>query len=145
MSWGVLAVACNPRFIPEGCAGRYARPKVQAEGGMGVLCVAEDVELGRTVAYKVMKRGQERNPAALARFFNEAEITARLAHPGIVPVFGRVVDDSGLPAYASEYIEGYTLAAAIERLHAIAAADLRTRAPRHEVSCCGPSFPSVGP
>jgi eukaryotic-like serine/threonine-protein kinase len=127
-SWGGLAVACNRPFVPEGRAGRYASPRVQAEGGMGVLCVAEDVELRRTVAYKVMKPGQERNAEALARFFNEAEITARLAHPGIVPVFGRVVDDSGLPAYASEYVNGHTLAAAIERLYAIEAGNLSERA-----------------
>jgi tetratricopeptide (TPR) repeat protein len=127
-SWGGLAIGCNRPFVPEGRAGRYANPKVQAEGGMGVLCVAEDVELGRTVAYKVMKPGQDSNPAALSLFFNEAEVTSRLAHPGIVPVFGRVVDDSGLPAYASEYVNGHTLAAAIERLHAIEATKLRERA-----------------
>ena len=127
-SWGGPTVGCDVPFIPEGKVGRYARPRVQAEGGMGVLCVAEDVELRRTVAYKVMKPGQDRNPDALARFFHEAEITARLAHPGIVPVFGRIVDDSGLPAYASEYVNGHTLAAAIERLHMIAPADIQALA-----------------
>ncbi len=127
-SWGGLAVACDRPFVPRGRAGRYTSPRVLAEGGMGVLCVAEDVELRRTVAYKVMKPGQDRDPVALTRFFNEAEITARLAHPGIVPVFGRVVDDSGLPAYASEYIDGHTLAAAIERLYAIKSTDFAARA-----------------
>jgi tetratricopeptide (TPR) repeat protein/tRNA A-37 threonylcarbamoyl transferase component Bud32 len=128
VSWKGLAAACRRPFVPEGRTGRYVMPKVQAEGGMGVLCVAEDVELRRKVAYKVMKPGQDENPRALQRFFNEAEITAKLAHPGIVPVFGRVVDDSGLPAYASEFVHGHTLAAAIEKLHAIAPSDLAARA-----------------
>jgi eukaryotic-like serine/threonine-protein kinase len=127
-SWGGPTTGCDPSFIPQGRAGRYARPTIKAEGGMGVLCVAEDVELGRTVAYKVMKPGLDRNAAARARFFNEAEITAKLNHPGIVPVFGRVVDDSGLPAYASEYVSGHTMAAAIQQFHEIDDDEVSTRA-----------------
>jgi tetratricopeptide (TPR) repeat protein len=95
---------------------------------MGVLCVADDLELDRVVAYKVMKPGREHDPSAKNRFFQEAEITAKLVHPGIVPVFGRVTDDTGLPAYATEYVSGHTLAAAIERLHALGFDDLKARA-----------------
>ncbi len=127
-SWGGPTAGCDPSFIPQGRAGRYARPTVKAEGGMGVLCVAEDVELGRTVAYKVMKPGLDRSATARARFFNEAEITAKLNHPGIVPVFGRVVNDSGLPAYASEYVSGHTMAAAIQLFHEIAPGDVPAQA-----------------
>ena len=118
-------------FTPQGSSGRYVEPQIQAAGGMGVLCLARDVELGRAVAYKVMRPGQDRNPTARERFFNEAQITAGLAHPGIVPVFGRVIDDSGLPAYASEFVSGKTLQAEILRLHAMSADDNaleRTRA-----------------
>jgi serine/threonine-protein kinase len=126
-TWPGEAPVAAP-FVPTGRAGRYVSPMVRAEGGMGVLCVAHDVELGRPVAYKVMKPGRAQDPGAREWFFNEAEITARLAHPGIVPVFGRVTDDTGLPAYASEYITGRTLATAIEQLHAISPTDRSARA-----------------
>ena len=120
MSWGgELTEAERQPFTPLGSAGRYVEPEIRGEGGMGVLCVARDVELGRFVAYKIMRPGQDRNPVARELFFNEAQITSRLAHPGIVPVFGRVTDDSGFPAYASEYVSGKTLEAEILRLHAM--------------------------
>jgi serine/threonine-protein kinase len=120
--------AAGVPFVPAGVADRYVAPSVRVEGGMGMLCVCEDVELGRRVAYKVMKRDRARDPVARALFFNEAEITARLAHPGIVPVFGRVIDDSGLPAYACELVTGQTLGTMIARYHAISPADRSARA-----------------
>lgn len=121
------ARAADVPFVPAGKAGRYVAPAIRAEGGMGVLCVADDVELGRRVAYKVMKPGQAKQAEAVERFYNEAEITARLAHPGIVPVFGRVTDDTGLPAYASEYVSGQTLAAVIEQYRALGLAERSAR------------------
>src|SRR5262249_31634250 len=57
------------------------------------------------------------DPAALRRFLNEAEITARLEHPGIVPVYGLVKDDHGRPCYAMRFIAGESLAEAIRRFH----------------------------
>src|SRR5262249_33072556 len=51
------------------------------------------------------------------RFLAEAEITGRLEHPGIVPVYGLVRDADGQPCYAMRFIEGETFHDAIARFH----------------------------
>src|SRR5262249_43239037 len=59
-----------------------------------------------------------RNDAAgQARFLREAAITARLQHPGIVPVYGRGVAADGRPQYAMRFITGETLTDAVARAH----------------------------
>jgi serine/threonine-protein kinase len=50
-------------------------------------------------------------------------VTARLEHPGVVPVHGLVRDDSGQPCYAMRFVQGETLADAIRRYHDAPAAD----------------------
>src|SRR5205823_8880706 len=52
-----------------------------------------------------------------ARFLREAEITARLEHPGIVPVYGMDSDEAGRPRYAMRFIRGESLQDAINRFH----------------------------
>jgi len=47
----------------------------------------------------------------------EAEITARLEHPGIVPVYGLGCDPSGRPFYAMRFVRGESLKDAIIRIH----------------------------
>jgi WD40 repeat protein len=72
---------------------------------------ARDRELGRTVAIKEMLHG---GAVAELRFFREALITARLEHPGIVPVHeaGRWPD--GTPFYAMKLVAGQPLSEAID-------------------------------
>ena len=94
-------------------AGRYRALGYHAEGGLGVVYRAHDEELNREVALKVMKaRG-----TGAARFAAEAEVTGRLEHPGIVPVYGRGTADAG-PYYAMRFVAGDTLQAAADRYHA---------------------------
>jgi serine/threonine-protein kinase len=78
--------------------------------------VAADAELGRTVALKRV-RADRRAEGSVHRFLREAEITARLEHPGIVPVYGLVPDEDGQPCYAMRFVEGETLKDAIDRFH----------------------------
>jgi serine/threonine-protein kinase len=61
------------------------------------------------------------------RFVREAEITARLEHPGIVPVHGLVHDAAGQPCYAMRFIEGESLREAINRFHKTDATDAAGR------------------
>src|SRR5690606_6700469 len=53
-----------------------------------------------------------------ARFLREAQITGRLEHPGVVPVYALGFDASGRPYYAMRFIEGETLQQVVERFHA---------------------------
>ena len=129
--------------VATGKPGRYEIIDLHAQGGMGIVYRARDVELGRVIAYKVMKRRYHHDADAKGRFHQEAEATSKLQHPGIVPVLGLVEDGSGLPAYAMEFVEGSTLAEAITEFHETGAADdigARTRRRnallRHFIAAC---------
>jgi serine/threonine protein kinase len=87
-------------FVDE---ANYRNPKEIARGGMGKIVAAEDRRLGRPVALKVLLE-----PAgdALGRFEREALITARLQHPGIVPVYEAGRWPSGEPFFAMKHVSG---------------------------------------
>lgn len=86
-------------------------------GGMGIVYLAEDVNLKRPVALKMLSGMLTTSAAALHRFEHEAQSAASLVHPNIVRVlrYGRW-EDAGY--IASEYIDGGTLAGAIEHAKA---------------------------
>lgn len=91
--------------------GGYTLGPVIAQGGMGRIYRARDAKLGRDVALKVPRSG---NDAIARRFEREAAITARLEHPGIVPLHGAGTSDDGTPFYVMRYIDGRSLDALIE-------------------------------
>ncbi len=93
--------------------GHFALQRFHAKGGLGEVHVAVDEELHREVALKRMQARCASDPSARRRFLNEAEITARLEHPGIVPIYGLVQDEQGQPCYAMRFIAGQSLADAI--------------------------------
>src|SRR5262249_61086796 len=105
-------IAWPPREGP-----RYQAQRLHAQGGLGEVHVAADTELGRTVALKRVRADRLAEGGSVHRFLREAEITARLEHPGIVPVYGLVPDADGQPAYAMRFVEGETLKDAIDRFH----------------------------
>jgi eukaryotic-like serine/threonine-protein kinase len=84
--------------------GEYAR------GGLGRVLLAHDVRLGRTVALKEILRP---GAASVARFVREARITARLQHPGIVPVYEAGQWPDGEVFYAMRLVRGQSLAAVV--------------------------------
>jgi eukaryotic-like serine/threonine-protein kinase len=110
---------------------RYEPVNEHARGGLGRVVRAVDRRLGRTVAVKELLR---HDPSNEARFLREAMITARLEHPGIVPVHEAGRWPNGDPYYVMKLVEGRTLKELIsegatlrERLgllpHVIAVAD----------------------
>src|SRR5262245_48625114 len=104
--------------LPASDGLRYRAVRLHAAGGLGEVHVAEDTELGRSVALKRIKGEHRASAANVGRFLREAEITARLEHPGIVPVYGLIHDAAGQPAYAMRFVEGDTLKQAAERCRA---------------------------
>jgi serine/threonine protein kinase len=100
-----------------GSQARYRMLRLHAAGGLGEVFVAHDLELHREVALKRMQAPRAQDPESRRRFLQEAEDTARLEHPGIVPVYGLMQDADGQPCYAMRFIEGETLAKAIGRFH----------------------------
>ncbi|MEM8668115.1 MAG: serine/threonine-protein kinase [Planctomycetota bacterium] len=96
-----------------------------ARGGLGVVHVAEDEQLKRNVALKQIRADRADDPYFRYKFVKEAEITGRLEHPGIVPVYSMGVDEQGRPFYAMRFIHGETLSHEISNLH-----EQRKKAPR---------------
>jgi serine/threonine protein kinase/Flp pilus assembly protein TadD len=109
-----------------GAAGRYQLGRLHARGGLGEVLVARDDELQREVALKRLQSTWADNRDSRRRFLREARITARLQHPGIVPVYGLVTDANGRPCYAMRLVEGASLKEALSQFHK---ADLPDRDP----------------
>jgi len=91
-----------------GRLGTYRVLKVLGAGGMGVVFHAEDAQLQRPVALKVMKQSFADGEAARQRFLREAQATAKVKHDHIV-VIHQVGEDGGVPFLAMEFLEGESL------------------------------------
>jgi serine/threonine-protein kinase len=113
------AATADGRLPPA--AGRYRPVRAHAAGGLGEVLLAEDAELNRPVALKRLQDHRADDPESRRRFLREAEITAKLQHPGIVPVYGLTHDTAGRPAYAMRFIDGEPLSEAVCRFHAAGA------------------------
>jgi serine/threonine protein kinase len=92
--------------------------RAHAKGGLGEVYRARDENLHRDVALKRIQPRFADNPECRRRFLVEAEVTARLEHPGVVPVHGLVQDADGQPCYAMRFIRGESLHDALQRFHA---------------------------
>jgi serine/threonine protein kinase len=96
---------------------RYNPVKFHDRGGLGDVYLAQDQELLRQVALKRMRPLALQDPPSRQRFLLEAVITARLEHPGIVPVYGLTQDDKGQACYAMRFIQGENLRKVIDAFH----------------------------
>jgi eukaryotic-like serine/threonine-protein kinase len=96
--------------MPRGSDSRYQLLGEIARGGMGVILKGRDPDLGRDLAFKVLKADLAGKPAAEQRFIEEAQVGGQLQHPGVVPVYdlGRFAD--GRPYFAMKLVKGRTLA-----------------------------------
>ncbi|HEY8835324.1 MAG TPA: serine/threonine-protein kinase, partial [Chthoniobacterales bacterium] len=93
---------------PGDLLGEYKILSLLGEGGMGEVYLAEDANLGRQVAIKLVKAGLGR--ASLIRHFQREErILAALTHPNIGRLYGGAVTQGGLPYFVMEYVEGERL------------------------------------
>src|SRR5262245_32516127 len=92
--------------LPVVSATHYRAEREIARGGMGRIVAAEDQRLRRAVALKELL---EPAPEQLGRFQREALITARLQHPGIVPVYEAGRWPSGEPFFAMKLVSGRPL------------------------------------
>jgi serine/threonine-protein kinase len=102
-----------PSFI-----GRYRVERELGRGAMGVIYKADDPDIGRTVAIKLVRAdlldGDDRNQF-LARFRHEARAAGRCSHPNIVALYDFAVHD-GNPFLAMEYVDGVALGIELKRV-----------------------------
>lgn len=89
--------------------GRYQLKDEIARGGMGVVVLGQDQELGRELAIKVMLSSGSTKETARQRFIEEAQIGGQLQHPGIVPVYDVGKLDDQRPFFAMKLVKGQTL------------------------------------
>jgi tRNA A-37 threonylcarbamoyl transferase component Bud32 len=108
---------------------RFDVLQVHAQGGLGVVFLARDREIDRTVALKQIKPHWADDDNSRARFLLEARVTGRLEHPGIVPIYALGADATGRPYYAMRLIRGESLLDVIERFHGRGDAEDRQRMP----------------
>ncbi len=79
------------------------------QGGMGEVYRAEDTNLDREVAIKVLPEQFTQDPQRLARFEREAKLLAQLNHPNIAAIYG-FEKAEGVHFLALELVPGDTLA-----------------------------------
>ncbi len=100
----VAAVEVGPRFV-----GSYELQSELGRGAMGIVYRAYQRNLDRTVAVKMLLRGDIANESDIARFRGEAEAAAKLQHPNVVPVY-EVGESNGHVYFSMKFVEGTTLA-----------------------------------
>ncbi|PKL77049.1 MAG: hypothetical protein CVV27_07210 [Candidatus Melainabacteria bacterium HGW-Melainabacteria-1] len=110
-------VSRQPRYDLLGTVG---------EGAMGEILLARDHELRRKVAFKKIHSEMAANHGVLQRFLTEAQITAQLDHPNIVPIYGLEVSPLGDVGYSMKLIQGKTFKQLIQETRAQLDQDGRT-------------------
>jgi len=90
-------------------AANYELEREIGRGGMGVVYLARDRRLKRLVAVKLLPPDLAYRPDIRSRFLREAETSAALNHPNIVPIF-TVEEADNLVFFIMGYVHGDTLA-----------------------------------
>ena len=108
----------SPSILEPGfCLGKYEVLAHIATGGMGSVYKAQDLDLHRIVALKVLPVRLAENELSLERFRREARLAARLSHKHIVTLFECGYDpDHDLHYLAMEFIDGIDLGQHIDRM-----------------------------
>jgi serine/threonine protein kinase/tetratricopeptide (TPR) repeat protein len=94
--------------------GHYQVLTLIGRGGMGEVFLAQDMDLGRKVALKLLRTEFTRNEERLRRFRQEARAASSLNHPNILTIH-EIGQADTLHFMATEYVEGETLRQHISR------------------------------
>jgi tetratricopeptide (TPR) repeat protein len=114
---GPAAVPTAPYTAEAETASRYVGLNAHDRSRLTETFVATDPDLGRDVALKTLQPQFADQPDSQDRFYHEAEVVARLEHPGVVPVhaLGRHAD--GRPCVAMRLAHGESIAEAVRSFH----------------------------
>ena len=102
---------------------RYDDLGLLGVGGMGEVRRVRDRDLNRTMAMKIIRADLMRRPAALARFVEEAQCSAQLQHPGIVPVHELGTTPDGRAYFTMAEVRGRNLGDVISEVHQASSGD----------------------
>jgi tRNA A-37 threonylcarbamoyl transferase component Bud32 len=106
-----LRTGPTPRVIDN----KYRVEQLLGRGGMGAVYRSRDVRLDRQVALKVVRPDLLDDHEARRRFRREAQLVARLQHPGIVSIFDFGTLDSGGAYLVMELVRGEDLRRVLQR------------------------------
>ena len=120
---GIAAIGCGPldldrldgrslRPLPSEF-GRYELLEELGQGGMGVVYLARDTQLGREVALKIPHFRRSQDPHLLERFYREARAAATIDDPNLCPVYD-VGEIDGIPYLTMARIRGMSLSKALK-------------------------------
>ena len=101
-----MSVAAGTRM------GRYTVRSELGAGGMGEVYLAQDTQLDRVVALKILPPDFAASPERLRRFLQEARAASSLNHPNAAHIY-EIGESEGGAFIAMEYVEGQTLGAKI--------------------------------
>src|SRR5713101_1868187 len=88
--------------------GRYEIHSKIGEGGMGEVYLAQDTELDRKVALKILPADLAGNQDRMRRFVQEAKAAAALNHPHIAHIY-EIGEADGVNFIVMEFIDGRTM------------------------------------
>ena len=95
--------------MPDRRIAHYRVVRRIGSGGMGEVLLAEDTQLERSVAIKLMSAELAKDARQRKRFRAEAKAASGLSHPNICVIHEVGETEDGRPFLAMEYIEGQTL------------------------------------
>lgn len=93
---------------------KYEIGPMIAQGGMGVIYEARDLNSRRVVALKVLPKDVLFPKEDLLRFIREGQLTSQIEHPNIVPVHEMGLDEAGSVFYTMKLVEGRTLTSILQ-------------------------------
>ncbi len=99
-------------------ARNYEVGKELSHGGMGAVLEAQDLNIDRAVAMKVILPARAGSATMLQRFIQEAQVLGRLEHPNIVPIHELGTDAEGRVFYTMKYVRGETLQGVLNQIKA---------------------------
>jgi hypothetical protein len=104
-----------PRIQVGDTFGGYEIEAVIGRGGMGVVYRAEQPQLGRQVAIKVIAPEHAANPVFQERFRRESRLAASIEHPNAIPIYEAGVVEDETMYLVMRYVDGIDLSTLISR------------------------------
>jgi serine/threonine protein kinase len=108
------SIAAQVSLAGKTIKGRYQVTEKLGEGGMAVVYLAEQVNIGRKVALKILHGQYAGDQEFVKRFRQEARLAASLNHPNVIKVYDFDQADDGSLFIAMEYLQGKNLKEVIQ-------------------------------